>query len=175
MTGVLIQVGLVALLLALGLAVGTTAEKRHLRSLKRRESELANMLVTDLKSFPGGADARAGALLVTGEAAIATDYLKTFLAGLRKLVGGELRSYESLMLRARREAVLRMLQQARSRGYDAVCNVRLNTANISGVSRRKPPVVEVLVTGTAYRRLRELGDDQALLGPVGAPGASPAR
>ncbi len=159
----------------LGLGFGATTERRHLSSLTRREEALADMLVTDLKRFPGGADASAGVLMVTGEAAIATDYLKTFLADLRKLVGGELRSYQSLMLRARREAVLRMLEEARSQGYDAVCNVRLNTSNISGISRKRPPVVEMLATGTAYRRLRDLGDAQALLGPVGAPGAPPAR
>jgi uncharacterized protein YbjQ (UPF0145 family) len=171
MSGVLVQM----FLLILGFAVGSVAERRHLASLRRREHELADMLVTNLKSFPGGVDSGAGSLMVQGEAAIATDYMKTFLAGLRKVVGGELRSYRSLMLRARREAVLRMLEQARSEGYDAVCNVRLDTANISGISRRRPPVVEMLATGTAYRRLRDLGHDQALLGPVGAPGAPPAR
>ncbi len=173
--GLLVQLGVPLCLLLLGFGIGATTERRHLSSLKRREEALADMLVTDLKRFPGGADASAGVLMVSGEAAIATDYFKTFLAGLRKMVGGELRSYQSLMLRARREAVLRMLEEAHGQGYDAVCNVRLNTSNISGISRKRPPVVEMLATGTAYRRLRDLGDAQALLGPVGAPGAPPAR
>ena len=83
------------------------------------------MLVTDLKTCPGGADPQRGGELVQGQAVIATDYLKSFLATLRNIFGGEVKSYESLLQRARREAILRMMAEARRRGYNAVCNIRL--------------------------------------------------
>jgi len=150
-TDLITTFGLPIFLILLGWIAGRTAEHRHLRSLERRERELSYMVVTDIKTFPALGDPQKYATLVTGEAVIATDYLKSFLAGLRKLVGGELGSYQSLMTRARREAVLRMLEAARRHGYNAVCNLRLNSADIGGMAGRKGvAMVEVFATGTAY-------------------------
>ncbi len=150
---ILLVVGVPVVLLLLGLVVGRTVEQQHLRNLEAREQALRHMIVTDVRSFYGADPAQAGAQLVVGQAVIATDYLKNFLARLRKLIGGELRSYESLLLRARREAILRMLEEAQRLGCDGVCNVRLDTADISGSStnRNKVPAVAVLASGTAYR------------------------
>ncbi len=52
-------------------------------------------------------------------------------AGLKNLVGGELRAYTELMTEARREAVERMLDQARQLGANAVVNVRFTTTNVA--------------------------------------------
>ena len=138
-------------LLLLAWFTGRYAERRHYRSLKRREQEMADILVTDLKTFPGGVDPSRGGELVQGQAVIATDYLKTFLATLRNIFGGEVKSYESLLQRARREAILRMMTQARGRGYNAVCNIRLTMSDIGGMTGTKgAAMVEVLAWGTAY-------------------------
>ncbi len=151
--GPLCGLGCPALLLFMGLTVGTTVERRHKRRLSLREEELSGMLVTDLRTFPPDTDASANARLVFGEAVIAADYLKTFLARIRKIFGGEMHSYLSLMERARREAILRMLEQAQEFGYDSVCNVRLETSNIGmAQGRRGAAMVEVSAFGTAYRR-----------------------
>ena len=76
------------------------------------------------------------------------DSFKKFVAGLRDLVGGRVSSYESLLERARREALLRMKAEARALGAQSVWNVRLETSSITkggkGVS-----AVEVLAYGTA--------------------------
>jgi len=149
----LIQLAFAAILLGVGLGAGRIAERKHFASLARREQDIGSrFVVTDLKRFPGGA---AGpATLVAGHACISSDYFKSFVASLRKLIGGELRSYESLMQRARREAVMRMLEEAHRLGYDAVCNVRLEGADIGGATlQRKGGVVSVSVhaSGTAYR------------------------
>lgn len=147
----LLQLGIPIFLLLLAWFTGRYAERRHYRSLKRREQEMFGMLVTDVKSFPGGADPNRGGELVQGQAVIATDYLKTFLASLRNILGGEVKSYESLLQRARREAILRMMAQARSRGYNAVCNIRLTMSDIGGMAGAKgAAMVEVLAWGTAY-------------------------
>ena len=121
------------------------------------------MVVSDIKSFPGGADTRAGATMVLGEVVIATDYLKSFLARIRKILGGELRSYESLMQRARREAMVRMLEQAREMGYDAVCNLRLDPSDIGGATqRRRAVMVAICATGTAYKTTSSTANEQAV-------------
>jgi uncharacterized protein YbjQ (UPF0145 family) len=44
---------------------------------------------------------------VSGSVVVSVDYFKRFLAGLRTLVGGRVTSYETLLDRARREAILR--------------------------------------------------------------------
>ena len=147
----LAQVGIPVALIFIGLFAGRITEYRHLRSLARRERELAHMLLTDLKTFPPATDPSRHASMVVGEVCIATDYLKTFLAGLRKIIGGELRSYESLMSRARREAMLRMMSQAVELGHNAVNNVRLYSTDIGGGTRRKgSAMVEMFAVGTAY-------------------------
>ena len=53
-------------------------------------------------------------------------------AGLKNLVGGEIRAYTELMSEARREATERMLEQARQLGADAVVNVRFTTSQVAG-------------------------------------------
>ncbi len=146
-------------LLAVGFLAGRIAERRHVARLAAQERDMVSMLVTDLRSFPGAAGGRGATdpILVIGEAVVATDYFKSFAARLRKILGGELRSYQTLMERARRQAMVNMLRGARDAGYDAVCNVRMETADIGGAgmeSRRGMTTVAMLAWGTAYRRGR---------------------
>ncbi len=56
---------------------------------------------------------------------------KDILAGLKNLVGGELKSYTELLNEARQEALERMIAEARSMGANAVVNVRFSTSSIS--------------------------------------------
>jgi len=143
-------------LVVLGLLAGSHSERKHIKSLDEREQEMQDFLLSDLKSFPGGVDTGLTPQLVIGEAAIATDYFKTMLAGFRNLIGGEVRSFETLQIRARREAVLRMMEQARAKGYNSVANLRLETADIGGnvITNRKSNsiVTSIIASGTAYRR-----------------------
>ncbi len=144
-----IQVVPVVVLLILGFSVGTVVERAHFRRLRRREQALRDVLVTDVQTLPAGCVMqRCG--LVVGEVVIASDYFKTFAANLRKLVGGELRSFETLMTRARREAIVRMTESARRMGANRVVNVRLATSNIGAIGRRRAAaMVEVYAYGTA--------------------------
>jgi len=150
----IIQVAIGATLLLFGLFAGKIAEKKHLKSLDTREAALlTGFLISDLRTCPGAV--APGAVLVTGESVISSDYFKTFVSTLKKIIGGELTTLQTLMTRARREAILRMVESARRQGFDAVCNVRLDTADIggSGVSAEKVlTMATVLASGTAYRR-----------------------
>lgn len=143
-----------ALLLILGFCIGRMAERAHFGSIRRREREMADMFVTNLKRFPGGADPTVRGALVMGEVVIATDYFKSFLAGIRRIIGGELKTYQTLTERAKRESILRLMEEARSMGYNAVCNIRVDTADIGGMTGRKGvAMVEAFATGTGYRVL----------------------
>lgn len=149
--GQLIVFAVPVALLVLAWVTGTTFERRHFRSLAARERKASDVLVTDLKDFPQAGPGEPG--LVVAEVVLATDYLKSFLAGLKKIIGGELRSYESVVERARREAVVRLVEEARRRGFDAIANLRFATADIGGNAKRQgAAIVAVMASGTAYRR-----------------------
>ena len=139
-------------LLGFGYLIGHVREQLHLKSLNEREAALADIFVTDLKTIQAP-ETVSHAELVMGEAVIATDYFKSFASQLRNLVGGQVRSLESLMTRARREALVRMLEQARRLGAVEVHNVRLETSNVmcrGGTS--KAISAEVFAFGTAIKR-----------------------
>lgn len=139
-------------LIGLGWFVGGYQERRHLKELACREAGFSGMLVTQLKTCPGAVSGPVAPSLVIGEVVIATDYLKSIFATVRKLVGGEVRSYQSLLDRARREALLRMMQEARGLGFNAVCNVRFEMADVGGnTTQKKIATVAMLASGTAYQ------------------------
>ena len=60
-----------------------------------------------------------------------------------------MRSYESLVDRARREALLRMQAEAQAAGAVAVINTKFETSRISANAQQGIGSVEVLVYGTA--------------------------
>jgi len=143
----LASIGFTLLLLLAGYGFGTWAEKNHFKSIIKREEEYINCPAITLAILDPQKATRE-ARLVFGNVVISVDYFKRFLAGLRNLIGGEVTSYEPLLDRARREAILRMKAQAN--GSDQIINVRLVTASIGGQGNSKGlGSVEVLAYGTA--------------------------
>lgn len=152
MNDLLFEVGFVLFLIGLGWVVGTISERRHLADLAEREFANGEFLVTQLKSFPAYAPSDLAPRLIVGETVIATDYFKSFMASIGRLFGGEIRSYRSLLERARRESTQRIIDEARQLGYNAICNLRLETADVGGNSSTKKgvAVVCILASATAY-------------------------
>ncbi len=134
-------------LLATGYTVGRIAERRHYRSILAREKEMANVMVFTNR-FPPMTQ-QASQALVTGSVVISEDYFKRLVSGLQSLLGGRLRAYESLLDRARREAVLRMKQEARDKGARMIINVKFQTFSIPGRNPKSFGAVEVMAYGTA--------------------------
>lgn len=88
------------------------------------------MIVVNTEDVPGRAVI--GTLgLVQGNTIRAKNVGRDIAAGLKNLVGGELRGYTELLTEARREAMERMLAQAQQLGADAVVNVRFTTSAVS--------------------------------------------
>lgn len=126
--------------------VGVVMERNHEQELDRRESLVAAMPVVDVASTPPGMNATAGQL-VTGNVVMGTGYLKQFLASFRTLVGGEVKGYQRVLSRARREAQLRMVESATQQGATAIINVRFETSDVGGVK----PFSEIFCYGTMVR------------------------
>ena len=75
---------------------------------------------------------------------------RDIMAGLKNILGGELKSYATLIERARREAVLRMKESAPE--ADVFFNTRLETSSISkGEHNKQVGCVELLAHATAVR------------------------
>jgi uncharacterized protein YbjQ (UPF0145 family) len=135
-------------LFLLGFFAGRWNERRHYASIRRRERELAGVLVFSNR-FPPQGSVRVDSRLVAGSAVISDDYFKNVVAGLYSFFGGRVRTYESLVDRARRESVLRMKAQARSLGSSMIINVKFQTFAIGGRNANNVRGVEVLAYGTA--------------------------
>ncbi len=100
------------------------------------------MLVTNIELVPGKKVARHLGL-VQGSTVRAKHAGKDLLAGLKNIVGGEIKSYTELLNEAREEALERMVRQAEAVGANAVLNVRFSTSAIT------QGAAELLAYGTA--------------------------
>lgn len=140
------------LLLVSAYLIGTFIEKRHFHSIRKREDEYRAYPVVTFDTIPDDWDA-AESTLVSGSIVVSLDYFKRVIAGLRAIVGGRVKTYEPLLDRARREAVLRMTEDARERGFDAVFNVRLETSRLANSTGdgNGTAGVEMLAFGTAVK------------------------
>ena len=146
-------INLVVFLILIGIAygVGTALERAHYADIGRREREYVSFPAVTSKAIEDR-EGISHAQMVSGNVVISLDYFKRFLAGLRNIVGGRISSYETLLDRGRREAVLRMKSEAKKIGADMILNMRFERAGIGVVSNRRKGGIgcfEVLAYGTA--------------------------
>ena len=134
-------------LISLGYGFGKIAEKNHYKSIIEREKKLVALPTTSSKYPIGEATNIRKSLLVQGNVVISVDYFKRILAGLRNFFGGTVQSYETLIDRARREAILRLKESCPQ--ADQIINLRLETSSIYKGRKNKIGSVEVLAYGTA--------------------------
>ncbi len=135
-------------LLAVGFFFGRQNEVNHFRSLVQREQELAHITVTNIKKLPDG---YSSSQFVTGNVVISIDYFKRMMAMLRTLVGGRMKTYTSLIERARREAVLRMKEEAQNMDASHIANVRIETSSVFQNAQQQLGSLEVYAYGTALK------------------------
>lgn len=123
---------------------GSVIEKRHFKKLIQRENALANQpYIADQARNEDFSNAERVELVV-GSCVIAADRFKVFFAGLLSIFGGKISAYETLVDRARRQAIIRMREQAKN--ADAVVCTRLQ---FSELGMAQGGQVEALAYGTA--------------------------
>jgi uncharacterized protein YbjQ (UPF0145 family) len=147
-----INLGIPLVLLIGTYLIGSAIERSHYREIRIRELRSRRFPTVNFRTPPQSWNV-VDAEMVLGNVVISIDYFKRFLAGLRMLFGGRVSSYESLLDRARREAVLRMKEDAFERGYNAVVNVRIETSRLASSNRKGEGTagVEILAFGTAVK------------------------
>lgn len=137
------------LLLALGYGFGRYAESKHYKSIIKREKQL-NSIPAIASKIPPFRRQDLKSQLVAGNVVISVDFFKRFIAGLRNIFGGQITSYETLLDRARREAILRMKDQAKDLNAEFIFNIKLETSSIYKGRGNAIGSVEVLAYGTAF-------------------------
>ena len=139
------------MLLSLGYFVGSWVEKKHYKDIKQRERQTIHVPIVSFGAKQQIPLANEAALFL-GSVVVSPDYFKMFASSLRNLVGGRVVVYESVLDRGRREAILRMKEQAISWGATQVYNVRLETATIGKQNGgRGLTAIEIIAYGTGIR------------------------
>jgi uncharacterized protein YbjQ (UPF0145 family) len=146
----MIELTVFVVLLLIGLFFGRANEQRHYRELSVIEDALRDIVVCSGRGPADDGGIRRAALVV-GSVVIAEDYFKRVAASIKSLFGGHIVAYESLLERGRREAIVRMKEEARQLGATQVVNVRLETASLSEDFSGQRPMfsAEFIAYGTA--------------------------
>jgi uncharacterized protein YbjQ (UPF0145 family) len=101
------------------------------------------MLVLTTETVPGREIEALG--LVRGSTVRAKHIGSDLVAGLRNIVGGEIKEYAALLAGAREQALDRMIDEAKALGADAIVAVRFESSTITQAAS------EVLAYGTAVK------------------------
>lgn len=127
---------------------GRRNEKAHLKSLDERETKTLKMAVIPgiegLEKLPIKQTE-----LAMGNVALGDNYFTNFLSTMKGLIGGRISSYEVLIDRARREAILRMKESVPN--ADMIVNLKIDTSVLDDKNKGKSSItsVQVLASGTA--------------------------
>ena len=107
------------------------------------DKEEAVMILSNIEYVPGREIEVLG--LVKGTIVQSKNFGKDFMAGMKTLVGGEIKGYTEMLIEARQLATKRMVDEAEALGADAVINVRYGSASVM------QGAAEVIAYGTAVK------------------------
>ena len=102
------------------------------------------MIITNIETVPGKTIVEHFGV-VNGSTIRAKHVGKDLLAGLKNLVGGELKAYTQLLQESRQQAVDRMIEEAQQLGANAIVNVRFSTSSVAAGA------AELYAYGTAVK------------------------
>jgi uncharacterized protein YbjQ (UPF0145 family) len=102
------------------------------------------MIVVNTECVPGR-EVESILGLVQGNTVRAKNVGRDIAAGLKNMVGGELKGYTQLLVESRRQSVERMIAQGNELGADAIVNVRFTTSAVTNGA------AELYAYGTAVK------------------------
>lgn len=143
MEGFIFKIGLFVLLFGIGWLIGRHIERKHLSELEEKEHALSHIRI-DTNKFQ---TSECFGQLIESNVVISHDYFKYVIAQVQNFFGGRLTTYETVVDRARREAIVRLKQKAVDQGANQIMGVRLSTTELG----MEGGMVEVFAYGTAIR------------------------
>ena len=105
------------------------------------------MILTSSSTIPGQTITEVKGL-VKGSTIRARHVGKDIIAGLRTVIGGEIKEYTEMMAESREEAQQRMIERAGEMGANAITDVRFTTSMVMSNTS------EILAYGTAVTAIR---------------------
>ncbi|PIK16185.1 YbjQ family protein [Halobacteriovorax sp. JY17] len=102
------------------------------------------MILSNIETIPGKNIAEYCGL-VSGSTVRAKHLGRDIMAGLKNIVGGELKGYSELLNESRKEAMDRMIMSAKNAGANAIVNIRFSTSSVA------QGAAELYCYGTAVR------------------------
>ncbi len=141
MDGLIFKIILTLILFCIGWLFGRHIERKHLNELEEKEARLAYIRL-DTNKFQ---TSELNGQLVSSNVVISHDYFKYIIAQIQNFFGGRLSTYESVVDRARREAIVRLKLEAEQMGAKHIMGLRLSTTELG----MQGGMVEVFAYGTA--------------------------
>ncbi len=127
-------------------------ETSHYKYIESREAYYKDrVIVTNLKNIPPHLKIKK-CFFCSASIVISANYYKRFVASIKQIIGGHLKTLETVLDRGHREALLRLKEKAYWQGANMIFNLRVETATIGRTGRRgknSSSMVEILVYGTA--------------------------
>lgn len=145
MEGFIFKIVITLILFLIGWGFGRFIENKHLTELAENERRLAHIQIDTNKFKTSEFDGQ----LVSSNVVISHDYFKYIIAQIQNFFGGRLTTYETVVDRARREAIVRLKQEAENMGAKHIMGLRLSTTELG----MRGGMVEVFAYGTAVRSL----------------------
>jgi len=131
----------------MGMTEADSGKKQAVKSVSAqsvRTTDGKEMIITNIETVPGKSIVEHFGL-VSGSTIRAKHLGKDLMAGLKNLVGGELKGYTQLLQESRRQAMERLIEQARQFGANAIVNIRFSTSSVA------QGAAELYAYGTAVR------------------------
>ena len=141
MDGLILQITIFVILFSVGFGFGRYNERKHLQYLAEQEQRLAYIAVNNSRFIPSNFSGQ----MISSNVVISHDYFKYAIANIQNFLGGRLTSYESVVERARREAIVRLKLEAEKMGAQQIMGIRLSTTELG----MQGGMVEVFAYGTA--------------------------
>ena len=143
MDGLILQITIFVILFSVGFGFGRYNERKHLQYLAEQEQRLAYIAVNNNRFIPSNFSGQ----MISSNVVISHDYFKYAIANIQNFLGGRLTSYESVVERARREAIVRLKLEAEKMGAQQIMGIRLSTTELG----MQGGMVEVFAYGTAIQ------------------------
>ncbi|MEG2269227.1 YbjQ family protein [Acinetobacter piscicola] len=141
MDALILKIVITLVLFFIGWGFGRFIEQKHLKELEEKERHLLHIRI-DTNKFQTSEDQ---GQLISSNVVISHDYFKYIIAQIQNFFGGRLTTYESVVERARREAIVRLKQEAEKVGAKQIMGLRLSTTELG----MQGGMVEVFAYGTA--------------------------